>query len=169
MTYNDCLLLLSFPWLLYFVYEQVLLILSLKHLCNSYQWKLLKVPRLVWLSGLSTGLHTKGSLVRFPVRAHAWVVGQVPSGGRARGNHTITFLSSFSLPSTLSKTKKRKKERKLLKGSFTMLIQPLKSYFGFSVKDGGEKALCIVPRAPWNPLKTTKRIQKQKSSFSIKL
>ena len=36
---------------------------------------------LVWLSGLSMGLRTKGSPVRFPVRAHAWVVGQVPSGG----------------------------------------------------------------------------------------
>ena len=36
---------------------------------------------LVWLSGLSTGLRTKGLLVRFPIRAHAWVAGQVPSGG----------------------------------------------------------------------------------------
>ena len=36
---------------------------------------------LVWLSGLSASLRTKGSLVRFPVRAHAWVVGQVPSEG----------------------------------------------------------------------------------------
>ena len=34
----------------------------------------------------------------FPVRAHAWVVGQVPSRGCARGNHTYMFLSlSFSL------------------------------------------------------------------------
>ena len=29
------------------------------------------LPWLVWLSGLSAGLRTKGSLVRFPVRAHA--------------------------------------------------------------------------------------------------
>ena len=36
-------------------------------------------PWLVWLSGLNTGLQTKGSLVWFPVRAHAWVAGQVPS------------------------------------------------------------------------------------------
>ena len=27
------------------------------------------------------GLQTKGSLVQFPVRAHAWVAGQIPSGG----------------------------------------------------------------------------------------
>ena len=36
-----------------------------------------------WLvsSGLSAGLQPKGSPVRFPVGAHAWVVGQVPSRG----------------------------------------------------------------------------------------
>ena len=43
---------------------------------------------LLWLSGLSAGLRTKESLVQFPVRAHAWVVGQVPGRGHARGNHT---------------------------------------------------------------------------------
>ena len=60
----------------------------------------------MWLSGLSTGLRTKGSPVRFPVRAHAWVVGQVPSRGYVRGNHTLMFVSlSFSLPSPLSKNK----------------------------------------------------------------
>ena len=63
-------------------------------------------PWLVWLSGLSTSLWTKGWPVRFPVRAHAWVVGQVPSRGRSRGNHTLIFLSlSFSFPSSLSKNK----------------------------------------------------------------
>ena len=35
----------------------------------------------VWLSGLSACLRTKGSPVQFPDRAHAWVAGQVPSGG----------------------------------------------------------------------------------------
>ena len=35
--------------------------------------------------------------VRFPVRAHAWVARQVPSGRHARGNHTLMFLS-LSLP-----------------------------------------------------------------------
>ena len=39
------------------------------------------LPWLVQLSGLSAGLQTKGSPVGFPVRAHAWVAGQVPSGG----------------------------------------------------------------------------------------
>ena len=51
---------------------------------------------------LSVGLKTKGSLVRFPVRAHAWVIGQVPSGGRARAKQTLMFLSlSPSLPCSL--------------------------------------------------------------------
>ena len=35
---------------------------------------------LVWFSGLSAGLQTERSPVRFPVRAHAWVAGQVPGG-----------------------------------------------------------------------------------------
>ena len=46
------------------------------------------------------------ALVQFPVRAHAWVAGQVSSWGRMRGNYTLMFLSlSFSLPSPLSKNK----------------------------------------------------------------
>ena len=44
-------------------------------------------PWLVWLSGLSAGLRSKGSRVRFPVRAHAWVVGQVPIMGQVGSNH----------------------------------------------------------------------------------
>ena len=56
---------------------------------------------LVWLSGLNASLQTQRSLVQFPVRAHAWVVGQVPSWGHERGNgsmflnHTLMFLSLF--------------------------------------------------------------------------
>ena len=63
-----------------------------------------RLPWLVWLSELSASLRTKGSLVRFPVREHAWVAGQVPSAGHTRGDHTLMFLSlSFSLPSLLNK------------------------------------------------------------------
>ena len=51
------------------------------------------MPWLVWLSGLKSGLQTRGSLVRFPVRADAWVVGQVPGGRCVRVNHTLIFLS----------------------------------------------------------------------------
>ena len=37
-----------------------------------------KHPWLVWLSDVSVGLRTKGLPVQFAVRAHAWVVGQIP-------------------------------------------------------------------------------------------
>ena len=49
------------------------------------------------------GLQTKGSPVRFPIRAQ---LGPVPQLGHVRGNHMLIFLSlSFSLPSSLSKNK----------------------------------------------------------------
>ena len=63
------------------------------------------LPWLVWLSGLSAGLRTKGLPVRFPVRAHAWVVGQLLSRRCVRGNHTLRFLSS--LPSLTLKISKK--------------------------------------------------------------
>ena len=63
----------------------------------NYPLKYLNKPWLVWLCGLSASLQSKGYLVRFPVRTRAWVLGQVPSRGCARGNHTL-FLS---LPSPL--------------------------------------------------------------------
>ena len=65
----------------------------------------------MWLSGLSAGLQIKGSLVQFPVRAHAWVAGQVPSGWHARGNHTLVFLSLSPLSLHLSKKKKKIKNQ----------------------------------------------------------
>ena len=52
----------------------------------------------MWLSELSAHLQTKGSLVQFPVKAHAWIVGQVPRWGRSRGNQTLIFLSLFLPP-----------------------------------------------------------------------
>ena len=63
-------------------------------------------PWLVWLRGMSTGLQTKGLPVWLPVRAHAWVAGQVPGWGHVRGNHTVMCLSlSLSLLFPLSKNK----------------------------------------------------------------
>ena len=62
-------------------------------------------PWLVWLSGLSAGLRTEGSLVRFPVRAHAWGAGQVPSKGAHEKQPHIDVSLSFSFPSHLSKNK----------------------------------------------------------------
>ena len=73
-----------------------------KQIISSTLLKVTMEPWLVWLSGLSTGLRRKRSPVRFPVRTHAWVAGQVPSKGCARGNHALMFLSlSFSLFSSL--------------------------------------------------------------------
>ena len=56
-------------------------------------------PWLVWLGRLITGLQTRRLQVRFPVRARAWVVGQVLSWGYARGNQLISLLHiNVSLP-----------------------------------------------------------------------
>ena len=77
-------------------------------LCFSlpFSLKINKQPWLVWFSGLNAGLQTAGSLVRFLVKAHAWVVGQIPSLGCARGNHTLMFLSlSFSFILSLKRNK----------------------------------------------------------------
>ena len=60
------------------------------------------VPWLLWLSGFSAGLRTKGSLVGFLVGAHAWVAGQFPGGWHMRGHHTLMSLPVFLLPLTLS-------------------------------------------------------------------
>ena len=50
-----------------------------------------------WIEHWPENQRVAGSL---SVRAHAQVVGQVPSRGRERGNHTLMFLSSFPpLPS----------------------------------------------------------------------
>ena len=44
------------------------------------------------VSGLSAGLQTERSIVRFPVRAHAWVVGPVPGWEWATGNASLFLL-----------------------------------------------------------------------------
>ena len=78
------------------------------------------LPWLVWLSGLSIGLQTKGSSVQFPVRAHAWVAGQVPREGHVIGNHTYRCFSpslSPSLPLSLKINKVF-----FLMSSFSVLI-----------------------------------------------
>ena len=60
-----------------------------------------------WIEHRPVSQKVAGSIL---VRAHAWAVGQVPSGGRVRVNHTLMFLSlSFSLPSPLFKNKLKNK------------------------------------------------------------
>ena len=60
-----------------------------------------------WLSGLSASPPTGRSPVQSPLRAHAWVVGQVPNRGCVRGNQSMFLLYMFVfLPSSpLSKNK----------------------------------------------------------------
>ena len=91
-------------WNLSFLFYKVRILLC---------WNILG-PWLVWLSGLSAGLWTRGLWVQFTVRAHAGVVGQVPSSGYMRGNHTMMFLSlSFSLlPFSLKQINKILKNKK---------------------------------------------------------
>ena len=43
-------------------------------------------------------------LVRFPIRAHAWVVGSVPGPARSRGNQSV-FLALFLPPVPFLKIK----------------------------------------------------------------
>ena len=76
--------------------ERNLLTGQVGYYCHLLIRNICIVPWLVWLSGLSVSLQSKGSLVWFPVRAHAWVAGQVPSRGHTRGNHTLMFLSLLS-------------------------------------------------------------------------
>ena len=87
----------------------------------------------MWLSGLSASLWNKGSLVRFPVREHAWVVGQVPSWGAREA--TIHWCFAPSLPPNLSlkinkiSLKKKKEYKKcfssLINEKSTKLLQTL--------------------------------------------
>ena len=70
--------------------------------------KVKKTPWLVWLSGKSAGLRNGRSLVRFPVRAHAWVAGQFPVGGVHQCSLTHRcFSPSLSPFPPLSKNKNK--------------------------------------------------------------
>ena len=64
----------------------------------------------MWLCGLGINPQ-RVLLVRFPVRAHAWVTGQVPSVGRAIGNRSMFLSLSFFLPPSLTKDKISFKKR----------------------------------------------------------
>ena len=68
-----------------------------------------------WLSGLSASLRTKDLLVWFPVRAHAWVVGQVPSTPTREATTCWCFSPSLSLK--INKIFKKKNPTWFCKGS----------------------------------------------------
>ena len=79
-----------------FMYSKKLFVFKMKN--NGHK------PWLVWLSGLSMGLRTKRSPVQFPVRAHAWIAGQVPSRNAGEAT-TIDVSLPLSLLPPLSKNK----------------------------------------------------------------
>ena len=70
----------------------------------------IKKKYVLWL-GLGVVLQTQRSPVWFPVRAHAWVVGQIPTWGQARGNWSMLLCHIYvSLPvSPLSPLSKKNK------------------------------------------------------------
>ena len=86
-----CQLLTSPPW--HWGWSRIAAEIRAIRLRNSY-----REPCLVWLSGLSASLGTKGSLVQFLVRAHAWVLGQVPSGGAPERQPRIDVSLPLVLP-----------------------------------------------------------------------
>ena len=57
-------------------------------------------------------LQTEGLLVRFPIRAHAWVAGPGPQWGPHEKQPHVDISLSFSLPSPLSKNKYKKSLKK---------------------------------------------------------
>ena len=121
-----CLKANSFHRLVTFVHRAIIAINLMTSLCFSHYFifvnnakhvkgRFIKTKQnkttvplwLVWLRGLVVCLRIKGSPFQLPVRAQAWVSGQVPRRGRMRDNHTFMFLSlSFSLPSPFLKINK---------------------------------------------------------------
>ena len=114
---------------------------------------LAKQPWLAWLSGLRAGPKTRGSLVQLPVRAQSWVVGQVPSRGYMRGNHTLLFLSlAFSLPSPCIKMHKYNLLKNLERGWVLTDVAhsvghcPAKWKLPFNSQPGHGPGCGLVPR-----------------------
>ena len=102
-SFNSLLILCVFPWSSVCLCSHYIhggLAVVTEWILNESTLKVFNKPWLVWLSGLSTCLWTKGSPVRFPVRAHAWVVGQVPSWERMhkRQPHIDVSIPLFVLP-----------------------------------------------------------------------
>ena len=91
------------------------------------------LPWLVWLSGLSAGLRTKGSLAQFPVRTHAWVADQVCSGGCTRANQLHIDVSP-SLP--------------LSKNNFFKKVYPNRKMGQINENIINSSQACITPKEP---------------------
>ena len=80
-------------------YKRIMKILWSYMIKGLFIWD--KKPWLMWLSALSAGLQTKGLLVHFPARAHAWVAGHVPSRGRGTWEASTHWCFSPSLSPSL--------------------------------------------------------------------
>ena len=80
-------------------YPTISCIIFILHYYNTFVTISEPMPWLVWLNGLSTSLLTTGSLVWFPVRVPAWVAGQIPSWGCARGNQSMYLAYRCFSPS----------------------------------------------------------------------
>ena len=76
---------------------------------SGFKYVSLGIKTLSALAGVAQwiehGLQTKGLLVRFPVRAHAWVAGPGPRWGPHERQPHIDLSLSFSLSSPLSENK----------------------------------------------------------------
>ena len=87
-------------------------------------------------------LRIKGLVVQFPVRAHAWVVGQVSSrGARERQPYIDVSLSlSFSFPSPLSNNKYINILQKTLGDNII--------FKNFLKRKGATNYVCTMPQLP---------------------
>ena len=103
-------------------------------------------PCLVWLSGLSASMQTKGSPVLFPVRAHACVVGQAPVGGTQKAT-THWFFSPASPSLSLSlkiKSLKKKKRISFSSTSHHTILATKRKIITISKDQHTNKLKCVV-------------------------
>ena len=109
---------------------------------------------------------------------HAWVTGQVPSRGRARGNHTLMFLSlSPSLPLSLKISKirvmtgiwTRTARFQLHKGLVYYSFSAFTGYLYYWHSASNENCMCCVQQSnTWfHALVTSSTIYKQSISLKI--
>ena len=103
---------------------------------NNLFFRKNKQPWLVWLSGLSAWLRTKGLPVPLPVRAHAWVAARSPAGGVWEATTHWCFSPCLPpcfplcLKTNKLNLKKKKKEETL---TWSLLLISWTCYLFFSV------------------------------------
>ena len=91
----------KFLWVMDLIGIHLSVVVTWIYACVNNQNAVYQSPWLVWFSRLSASLRTKELPVRFSVRSHAWVAGQVPSGAGGaleRQPHIDVSLPLFLLP-----------------------------------------------------------------------